>query len=83
MSKKPPDSSYLEYTYFQLEPEFLVNLTGTKKVMSVKIAFKTRYDEPVVENFRKHEFALRSAKRYGDFHSMRAIDFGFRVSRDL
>jgi len=29
-------------------------------VMSVQIAIMTRYDERVVENVKKHEFALRS-----------------------
>jgi len=61
LNKKSPDSPRFEYTYFQLEREFLVNLTGSKKVMSVQIAIMTRYDERVVENIKKHEFALRSA----------------------
>ena len=29
--------------------------------MSVQIAIMTRYDERVIENLKKHEFALRSA----------------------
>jgi flagellar FliL protein len=61
LNKKSPDSPRFDYTYFQLEREFLVNLTGSKKVMSVQIAIMTRYDERVVENIKKHEFALRSA----------------------
>ena len=61
MNKKSPDSPRFEYTYFQLEREFLVNLSGSKKVMSVQIALMTRYDERVIENVKKHEFALRSA----------------------
>ena len=61
LNKKSPDSPRFEYTYFQLEREFLVNLSGSKKVMSVQIAIMTRYDERVVENIKKHEFALRSA----------------------
>jgi len=61
LNKKSPDSPRFEYTYFQLEREFLVNLTGSKKVMSVQIALMTRYDERVIENVKKHEFALRSA----------------------
>jgi flagellar FliL protein len=60
LNKKSPDSPRFEYTYFQLEREFLVNLSGSKKVMSVQIALMTRYDERVVENVKKHEFALRS-----------------------
>lgn len=60
LNKKSPDSQRFEYTYSQLEREFLVNLTGSRKVMSVQIAIMTRYDDRVVENIKKHEFALRS-----------------------
>ena len=60
LNKKSPESPRFEYTYSQLEREFLVNLAGSKKVMSVQIALMTRYDERVVENVKKHEFALRS-----------------------
>jgi len=60
LNKKSPDSPRFDYTYSQLEREFLVNLSGSRKVMSVQIATMTRYDERVVENVKKHEFALRS-----------------------
>jgi flagellar FliL protein len=59
-SKKSPEATKFEYTYFQIEREFLVNLTGSKKVLSTQIAIMTHYDERVVENVKKHEFALRS-----------------------
>ena len=59
-SKKSPESTKFEYTYFQIDREFLVNLTGSKKVLSTQIAIMTHYDERVVENVKKHEFALRS-----------------------
>ncbi len=60
LSKKSPDSTKFEYSYFQVERDFLVNLSGSKKVMSVQIAIMTRYDDRVVTNVKKHEFALRS-----------------------
>jgi len=60
LNKKSPDSPRFEYSYSQLEREFLVNLMGSRKVMSVQIAVMTRYDDRVVENIKKHEFALRS-----------------------
>ena len=60
LNKKSPNSPRFDYTYHQLSKEFLVNLTGSRKVMSVQIAVMTRYDERVVENVKKHEFALRS-----------------------
>ena len=60
LNKKSPNSPRFDYTSHQLTKEFLVNLTGSRKVMSVQIAIMTRYDERVVENVKKHEFALRS-----------------------
>ena len=58
--KKSPEVARFEYTYHQLEREFLVNLSGSKKVMSVQIAIMTHYDERVITNVKKHDFALRS-----------------------
>ena len=59
-SKKSPEAAKFAYTYFQIDREFLVNLTGSKKVLSTQLAIMTHYDERVVENLKKHEFALRS-----------------------
>ena len=59
-SKKSPDAQKFDFTYHQMEREFLVNLTGSKKVMSLQVAAMTRYDQRVVDNLKKHEFALRS-----------------------
>ena len=58
--KKSPEVARFEYTYHQLEREFLVNVSGSRKVMSVQIAVMTHYDERVIANVKKHEFALRS-----------------------
>jgi flagellar FliL protein len=59
-TKESPELQRFEYTYLQIEREFLVNLSGSKKVMSVQLAVMTHYDERVFENVKKHEFALRS-----------------------
>jgi flagellar protein FliL len=59
-TKKSPEAQKFEFSYHQMEREFLVNLTGSKKVMSVQVAVMTRYDQRVVDNIKKHEFALRS-----------------------
>jgi flagellar FliL protein len=59
-TKESPGLTRFEYTYMQIEREFLVNLSGSKKVMSVQLAVMTHYDERVFENVKKHEFALRS-----------------------
>ena len=59
-TKESPEIQRFEYTYLQIEREFLVNLSGSKKVMSVQLAVMTHYDDRVFENVKKHEFALRS-----------------------
>ena len=59
--KESPEMVRFEYTYKQLEKELLSNLTGTRKVMQIQIAFMTSYDERVFNNVQKHEFAIRSA----------------------
>jgi flagellar FliL protein len=60
LNKKSPNSPRFEYTYHQMAKEFLVNISGSRKVMSVQFAIMTRYDERVIENVKKHEFAIRS-----------------------
>jgi len=59
--KESPEMVRFEYTYKQLEKELLSNLTGTRKVMQIQIAFMTSYDERVFKNVEKHEFAIRGA----------------------
>jgi len=59
-TKESPELTRFEYTYLQIEREFSVNLSGSKKVMSVQLAVMTHYDDRVFENVKKHEFALRS-----------------------
>jgi flagellar FliL protein len=60
-AKDSPELTRFEYTYMQVEREFLVNISGSKKVMSVQIAVMTHYDDRVFENVMKHDFAIRSA----------------------
>ena len=60
-TKDTPELTRFEYTYMQIEREFLVNVSGSKKVMSVQIAVMTHYDDRVFENVKKHDFAIRSA----------------------
>ena len=59
--KKSPEAQRFDFNYFQMDREFLVNITGSKRVMSIQVAVMTRYDQRVVDNIKKHEFALRSA----------------------
>jgi flagellar FliL protein len=58
--KKSPDSARFEYSYMKFENDFLSNLAGSRKVMSVQIAIMTRYDQKALDNVKKHEMALRS-----------------------
>ena len=60
-TKDSPELTRFEYTYMQIEREFLVNVSGSKKVMSVQLAVMTHYDDRVFENVKKHDFAIRSA----------------------
>ena len=60
LSKKSPELTRFDFSYLQLEREFLTNLTGSRKVMSIQVAVMTRYDQRVLDNVKKHEFALRS-----------------------
>jgi flagellar FliL protein len=60
LSKKSPEMTRFDYSYLKLETDFLSNLTGSRKVMSVQIAVMTRYDQRVLDNVKKHEMALRS-----------------------
>lgn len=60
LTKKSPELTRFDFSYLQLEREFLTNLTGSRKVMSIQVAVMTRYDERVFDNVKKHEFALRS-----------------------
>ena len=60
LTKKSPELTRFDFSYLQLEREFLTNLTGSRKVMVIQVAVMTRYDERVFDNVKKHEFALRS-----------------------
>ncbi len=61
VSKQSSEAAKFEYRYLELEKDLLANLTGSRKVMQLKVAIMTRYDERVTNNVKKHEFALRAA----------------------
>jgi flagellar FliL protein len=60
VTRKAPERTRFEFNYHEVEREFLANLTQSRKVMQIQLALMTRYDKRVFDNFRKHEFALRS-----------------------
>ncbi len=60
VAKTPAEMQRFEYRYHEMEKDMVANLTGSKKIMQVKVALMTRYDDRVIANIKKHEFALRS-----------------------
>ncbi len=60
VKKDSPELTRYEYSYLQMEKDFIANLTGSRKVMSVQIAISTRYDQRVIDNVKKHDIALRA-----------------------
>jgi len=60
VAKTPAEMQRFEYRYYEMEKDMVANLTGSKKVMQIKVALMTRYDDRVIANIKKHEFALRS-----------------------
>ncbi len=60
VAKTAAEMQRFEYRYHEMEKDMVANLTGSKKVMQIKVALMTRYDDRVIANIKKHEFALRS-----------------------
>ncbi len=60
VAKTSAEMQRFEYRYHEMEKDMVANLTGSKKVMQIKVALMTRYDDRVIANIKKHEFALRS-----------------------
>ena len=60
VTKDSPELTRFENHYMELEIELVANLTNSRKVIQVKLAIMTHYDERVFKNVKKHEFALRS-----------------------
>lgn len=58
--KSTPDKVRFEQTYLEMERPMLSNVTGSRKVMQVRLALMTYYDDRVFSNVKKHEFAIRS-----------------------
>ena len=56
-----PAVEKFETVYYELEREFLANVANSRKVMQIKLAIMTHYDEQVISNIEKHTFAIRSS----------------------
>lgn len=59
--KQTPEKVRFEQSYMELERTLLSNITNSRKVISLKLAIMTYYDQRVFDNVKKHEFSLRSA----------------------
>jgi flagellar FliL protein len=55
-----PELTRFENTYMEIERPLVANIVSSRKVMQIKIAIMTHYDDRVVANMEKHEFAVRS-----------------------
>jgi flagellar FliL protein len=60
-ARQAPERVRFEQSYMELERALLANVTNSRKVMQVRLAVMTHYDERVFNNIKKHEFAIRSA----------------------
>ena len=54
------DKSSSDSAYVEIERPLVANIVNSRKVMQVKVAIMTHYDDRVVANMEKHEFAIRS-----------------------
>lgn len=59
--KSEPDVTKFESRYKEMSRPLIANVAASRKVMSVTVAIMTHYDDKVLTNMDKHEFALRSA----------------------
>ena len=55
-----PELTRFENTYMEIERPLVANIVNSRKVMQIKVAILTHYDDRVVANMEKHEFAIRS-----------------------
>jgi flagellar FliL protein len=61
VKKETPELTRFQNTYVEWERELLANVTNSRKVIQVQVAFMTRYDDRVIKNIKKHELALRAS----------------------
>ena len=55
-----PELTRFENTYMEIERPLVANIVNSRKVMQIKVAIMAHYDDRVVANMEKHEFAIRS-----------------------
>lgn len=55
-----PELTRFENTYMEIERPLVANIVNSRKVMQIKVAIMTHYDDRVVANMEKHAPAIRS-----------------------
>ena len=55
-----PELTRFENTYMEIERPLVANIVNSRKVMQIKVAIMTHYDDRVVANMEKHAFSIRS-----------------------
>ena len=82
----PPVEKF-ETVYYELEREFLANVSNSRKVMQIKVAIMTHYDEQVIANIEKHIFAVRSQvmdiMRQTTEQQLTEADFRVNLAEDI
>lgn len=56
-----PDTNRLDTLYHQFAQVFVSNVSDSRKVMQMNLTVSTHYDQMVIDNVVKHEFAVRAA----------------------
>lgn len=60
MSLETPELQRFKNSYMEIESPLVANIMNSRKVMQVKVAIMTHYDERVISNMETHAFAVRS-----------------------
>lgn len=58
--KPMPERERFEATYHELERPLTSNIAYSRKVIQLKVAFMTYFDERVFDNVQRHEMAIRA-----------------------
>ncbi len=59
--KSTSQQTKYQHRYYELAKPFVSKVANSRKVMSATVAIMTRYDEQVIVNVERHEYALRRA----------------------
>lgn len=60
ISLDAPELKRFKNSYLEIESPLVANVMNSRKVMQVKVAIMTHYDERVIANMETHAFAVRS-----------------------